>query len=273
MFSHRVFTQCSFLHKSTQRFHTISRSSPRPSLLSHASKMSHPRIAARPIHAFPYGSRSTRSKAVIWSFIGLNTAVFGAWQYAAGSGPFEVVKMADRLPVMRYLQKNFLISVDHVRSGRFWTIITSEFSHQDLRHFVFNMIAFHQLSKVLIYSGVPASRIVGLILGSAVTASAAFLVDFSSRAHSSNGLVKHVGLGASGVVMGVTATVACIAPKMTVAVMGIIPMPLWLFGAGTALVDTYLLGGNTGIGHSAHLGGAAFGVAYYFFRLRRYGMR
>jgi membrane associated rhomboid family serine protease len=235
--------------------------------------MSHYHIVARPIYTLPNGSRYTRSKAVIWSFIGVNTAVFGAWQYATGSGPFEVVKMADRLPVLRYLQRNFLISIDHIRSGRFWTVITSELSHQDLRHFAFNMIAFHQLAQVLIYSGVPASRIVGLILGSAVTASAAFLVDFSSQTGSNNVLVKHLGLGASGVVMGVTGAVACMAPKTTVALMGILPMPLWLFGVGTALYDTYFLGGNTGIGHSAHLGGAAFGVVYYFLRLRRYGLR
>jgi membrane associated rhomboid family serine protease len=154
-------------------------------------------------------------------------------------------------------------------------MVTSEFSHRDLRHYGFNMFAFYQLSKVLIWSHVPASSIVILILGSAIAASGAFLLDFSSRAalsnQPSNPIVRQVGLGASGVVMGVTGAVACMAPKLMVYLFGVIPVPMWLFGVGTALYDTYFLGGNTGVGHSAHLGGAAFGVAYYFLRLRSYG--
>jgi membrane associated rhomboid family serine protease len=136
------------------------------------------------------------------------------------------------------------------------------------------MFTFYQLSQVLVAFRVPAYLVAGLIAGSAITSSFAFLADMKARmtaqAPYSNVIVKHVGLGASGVVMGVTGAIACMAPKWKVYLFGVIPMPLWLFGVGAALYDTYFLGANTGIGHSAHLGGAAFGVAYYFLRLRKF---
>jgi hypothetical protein len=73
-------------------------------------------VGVRPIYTLPGSSRVSDARKVIWSFIGLNTVVFGAWQY--GLGRFPDVKLKDRLPVLNYLQRNFLLSVDHFRDGK-----------------------------------------------------------------------------------------------------------------------------------------------------------
>jgi membrane associated rhomboid family serine protease len=210
------------------------------------------------------GARLQQCKTLIWSVVGVNAAVFATWQFANNSRePYA-------LQARRILNQNFLISLQHIRSNRYWTMITSEFSHVSLAHFGFNMVALYQLSQVLVYTpGVTAVSIAGLMVGSAVAASAGFLVD-AAVARQANAHVQKVGLGASGIVSGITAAVAFMAPKMQILLFGIVPMPMWAFGVGTVLYDTYFLGGNTGIGHSAHLGGAAFGVAYYFLRLRKF---
>lgn len=80
-------------------------------------------------------------------------------------------------------------------------------------------------------------------------------------------------LGASGMVMGVGAVAACLAPTLPVQLMFIpIPMPLILLVASYAAVDSYFVNSTTSrIGHSAHLGGGVAGVAYYLLFLTRLG--
>jgi membrane associated rhomboid family serine protease len=52
-------------------------------------------------------------------------------------------------------------------------------------------------------------------------------------------------------------------------IYGIIPLPLWATVAGYAVYDGYYLNDNNSrIGHAGHLGGLAFGIAYYLLRLR-----
>ncbi|KAF2429510.1 hypothetical protein EJ08DRAFT_650353 [Tothia fuscella] len=205
-------------------------------------------------------NRAKNCTTLLYTVIGINTMVFVGWQFANSSRDQNAMK------VKRFLTENFLLSLQHLKEGRWSTLITSEFSHINLAHFGFNMFAFYQMSQVLVYTpGVTPLSIATLIFGSALAASAGFLGEASVDQHQ-----RKVGLGASGIVSGITASVALLAPKLTVLVFGVVPMPMWVFGVGTIVYDTYFLGGNTGIGHSAHLGGAAFGVLYYFLRLRKF---
>ncbi len=71
--------------------------------------------------------------------------------------------------------------------------------------------------------------------------------------------------GASGAIAGVVLLFALSFPKQTILFMFVIPMPAWLFGA---IVVAWDIWGATGradqnIAYAAHLGGAAFALAYF----------
>ena len=77
-------------------------------------------------------------------------------------------------------------------------------------------------------------------------------------------------LGASGVVMGVSAVATCLLPRAPIQLMLIpISFPLWVATIGYAVVDSYFLDSPTSrTAHAGHLGGLVFGTFYYFAFLR-----
>ncbi|KAK5172804.1 uncharacterized protein LTR77_002924 [Saxophila tyrrhenica] len=219
--------------------------------------------------------KSQRSATgAIWAIIGLNTLVFGAWQYA---------KATQDAGLVQKLQENFTISLQGWRQGRVWTALTSAFSHNWLPHFFFNMFAFYSFGSALAFiPGIGAAHIVPLCVGSALVGSASFLYDAYQRSppQKQGGRMSSYmpvetyrsGLGASGMVMGVGATAACLMPFLPTNIMFIpIAIPLWATTLLFVGVDTYFLHSNSPVGHSAHLGGAIFGAMYYFAYLRRFG--
>lgn len=51
-----------------------------------------------------------------------------------------------------------------------------------------------------------------------------------------------------------------------------VDIPLWVLMIGYIAYDSYRLNSNEStIGHSAHLGGSAFGILFYSLFLRKYG--
>jgi hypothetical protein len=79
-------------------------------------------------------------------------------------------------------------------------------------------------------------------------------------------------LGASGAVMGVIVLFACLFPKRTLLIWGVLPTPAWVLAALFVLFN--LVGaageptnGDVGVAYMAHLGGAAGGYLYYRLRL------
>lgn len=77
-----------------------------------------------------YGSYLS-GKRMIWTLIGLNTVVFGAWQIAAATNNHELT---------RKLHQHATLSEDNLVAGRYHTLVTSAFSHKDLGHFALNMV-------------------------------------------------------------------------------------------------------------------------------------
>lgn len=204
----------------------------------------------------------TSAKPVIWSIIGLNSAVFFAWQYSISQ---RDTRLIDKL------QKNFSLSVQGLKEGRYWTVLTSAFSHQWLPHFFFNMFTFHTFATLAAMRGVGALPLSALCIGSALAGSLSFAYHLQSQ-NSGKPTSLRSGLGASGMVMGVGAVATCLAPFAPMQIMFIpINIPLWMITVGYALVDTYYLHSESPVGHSAHLGGSVFGVAFYFARLRGLG--
>lgn len=109
-----------------------------------------------------------------------------------------------------------------------------------------------------------------IAVGSGVTGAAGYLYNrYLQTQGSARGDVTR-GLGFSGAVMGISSVAACLAPTAQVQLYGIIPLPLWALVAGYAAYDGYYVNSSDSrIGHAGHLGGLAFGLAYYALRLRK----
>ncbi|KAF2399963.1 hypothetical protein EJ06DRAFT_41178 [Trichodelitschia bisporula] len=217
----------------------------------------------RSFTASPYNSaREAQCSRFIIGFIGLNAAVWAAWQYAK-------TRDSDGKPrrgLLNFMGANFLLSWPAVFHGNIWVMLTSAVSHYDAMHFLANMLAFFTLTSGLASHPLfTVTRLVQLTIGAAVSGSTAFLLN-----HSTGPSRNRRGLGASAIVSGITTTLAFVAPRATVNLFGIIPMPMWFFGLATILYDTYFMGSTSSmIGHDAHLGGAAFGYLFYVLKLRR----
>jgi membrane associated rhomboid family serine protease len=222
----------------------------------------------------PYGSY-TSARMAIRTIIGLNTAVFGTWYYARSTKDSKL---------LQWLNENFTLSMVNYREGRYWTLLTSAFSHQNFVHFLFNMFAFNAFGSILAFvPGVGAGHIVSLCLGSAITGSFAFLYTHGIMDPPSNskvpnaivgaGRIQFSALGASGMIMGAGLAATCLMPRAPMSLLfPPVTLPLWALMGIYVGIDLYFLGDvKSKIGHDAHIGGAVYGAMYYFGNLRKYG--
>lgn len=212
--------------------------------------------------------RSSRSKimTITWIIIGINTAIFSAWQYA---------KTNRDQNLLHSLYKHTLISPDHLAAKLYHTTLTSAFTHESLGHFAFNMINLHTFATLLsIHPGLRTANFLYLTFGSAAAASLSWLYHTAQnyrRPVGSGG--RKTACGASGIIMGLAAAGTCLAPHAPMTLFFIpVPVPLYVITAAYFFLDTYLLNAEgSRVGHAAHLGGGAFGVLFYFARLRGLG--
>lgn len=167
-----------------------------------------------------------------------------------------------------FLFRHFLVSMESLEEGRYYTLLTSEFSHASFLHFFLNMYVLYGFGP-LVEITLGARRFLGFYLAAAALASL-------SHALLSAYLLGEPGLpalGASGAISGLLLVFALLFPRQRILLLGIIPMPA-IFGAFLIVgIDLWGLyrqahGGTLPIGHGAHLGGALAGLLYYFFRLR-----
>jgi membrane associated rhomboid family serine protease len=200
----------------------------------------------------PLGTEARRSSPVASTILVANLVVFGLW--LSGALP---------LPVMI---ENFLVSWRHLEDGRFWTLLTSVFSHNWLFHLLVNMIVLRSF-------GPPLERLLG---------SAGFLGFYlvaglsGSLAHAlvSNYLMdspEQAALGASSALAGVLLVFSLTFPKARVLLFFVIPLPaiaaaLLFIGIDIWGLTMQIRNGGWPIGHGAHLGGALVGAVYFAWR-------
>lgn len=254
----------------------------------------------------PPSPPSTATNLTIWTLIGLNTAIFALWQYASHQPPTPYLhRRHETNPLTpETLTAHTTLSWPNLHAGRYWTLLTSAFSHQDPIHFAFNMLSLRAFATILTrIPGLTPSHLIFLATGSALAGSLGFLYHDSHRqltaqrgqggnligrtvegtdrqisrgipGAAARGIEIHrSALGASGMVMGFGAAATCLAPLTRMAVMFCpVPVPLWALTTVYAAVDTYFLDdARSGVAHSAHLGGAVFGGVFYLVVLRRLG--
>lgn len=167
-----------------------------------------------------------------------------------------------------FMAQNFLVSWDALVEGRYWTLLTSVFSHNMLFHFLINMFVLNSFGRVLEDTIGPKRFIIFYLV-------AGILSSFVHCAVSQYYLHQPstAALGASGAVAGVVLLFSLLYPREKIYLLGFIPLPA-IWGALAFIgLDIWGLieqghGGGLPIGHGAHLGGAFTGIFYFFFFIR-----
>ncbi|KAF8211332.1 hypothetical protein K438DRAFT_1807129 [Mycena galopus ATCC 62051] len=197
---------------------------------------------------------------VFYGILGLNVAVFTGFWWAKQKITVE------RDPRMyRWMTNHFTCSWRNLKQGRIWTLFTSAFAHEGFAHILFNGFTFYFMAPLTL-SILGSRQFIFLYLGGGAIAelgSIAYTNIFQNGRDPSS-------LGASAAIYSTLSFLACAAPRMTLLLYGIIPVPIWLAVSGIFAYDTYRTAADSGgiTNTSAHVGGLMAGIGY--FALRRF---
>lgn len=195
------------------------------------------------------------SDAVVKGLIGLNIAGFLLWRVAPGG-----------------MHTHATVSIEGLRAGRVWTVLTAAFSHQDIWHLGGNMLGLYFFGRDVgrLFGG---KRLLALYLAGAAVGSLAhcgwYYYQACKTGQGRYGRARWFGftpsaLGASAAVNSIMVVDILLFPARTVLLYGILPMPAALLGALWLYQDVSgTLGGHSHIAHAGHLGGAATGLAFF----------
>lgn len=202
----------------------------------------------------PDGSRGqtlplSQTPRALWVLLGLNLLVFVLWN-SWGRSPQGWF----------FMQLHFVHATEALH--RFWTLLTSSFSHHDAGHLFFNMFALWVFGRS-VAQAIGQRGLVHLYLVGGVVASLA------SQALAAITGQPSAGLGASGAVMAIAVAYAALFPRRKLYLNFLVPVPAWLAVAGYVLLDVFgLFDPHSEIGHMAHLGGALYGLLYWLTAIR-----
>ncbi len=157
----------------------------------------------------------------------------------------------------RAIFDRYQFQVGQVRYNKqYYRLITSGFLHADWGHLFFNMLTLYFFaSPIMYYYGVFV--FIWLYLGSIVAGNAFSLWLYKNRP-------SYAAIGASGGVSGVLFAAIALAPLSNIALYGLLAMPAWIFATLYFAYSVAMLLKPRpwdNIGHAAHLGGAALGMA------------
>lgn len=193
-----------------------------------------------------------KSSALLKIIIFLNIIVFLGWLSS-----FDT-------PRFTFMFENFLISWDALEQGRFWTLLTSVFSHSSFFHLMINMYVLYGFGMVL-------NQLMGTM-----TFLNFYLISgiLGSFMHALLSLIlmdkpELPALGASGAIAGIIMLFSLTFPKQKLLLMGLIPIRAGWGAILIIAIDLWGLfaqtsGGGYPIGHGAHLGGALMGLIWFF---------
>jgi membrane associated rhomboid family serine protease len=172
-----------------------------------------------------------------------------------------------RLPFFREPFTDALaLNVDKVMHGEVWRLLTYAFLHStsNIWHILFNLLTLWFFGRQVEDDYGPR-EFAGFYLVSAVVSGLVYTAATLVGLHKGG-----VAVGASGAVVAVLVLCACNHPKQVVYLFFVLPVPVWGAIAFLVVLDSFSLFGNArnNIATSAHLGGAAFGAAYFLSGLR-----
>ena len=184
------------------------------------------------------------------------------------------------------MRTHFLVSESSLANGYWHTALTAAFSHNSFNHLFGNMFTLYFFGRdVALACG--GAYLLNLYLVGGVVSSLAhvgyeryerrkrkphvgffdkrehesFFSWFDERMDKIARLAAPASLGRLGV-SSIIAMSVLMMPHRKIYLYGILPLESWVFGAMFLLRDYAGLGTQDGIGHSAHLGGAASVLAF-----------
>ena len=171
-----------------------------------------------------------------------------------------------------FIRRNFFCSLDNVKSGRWWVILTCSSEHVQPCHLLLNMWALWGIGRHFIgLFGAPAFLKTWLV--SAITGSLGILY---WEKHKNNDHTPVIGaVGSSTALFGLPSAESTFLLHLFAKTSVSAPLPLRIppaycfcaFGASVFCLYSDIL---PSIGHAGHLGGMAGGVAAYILFLRRF---
>jgi len=227
-----------------------------------------------------------RNENVIYAIIIQNILVYILWEYA-----IYIKEVNFDSELLDFMHNHFTISWSNlVRKKRYWTVLTSMFSHQDLIHLANNMFTFYSFSLPVIRCIGKKKFIISYLL-SGISSSLAHVYFYHSIVPRINGnrynnifydlffsiYVKNSydnvsGLGASGAITGINTIFACLYPTRLVTYNNYLRLPAWLTMSLFIFGDFYrsitLTNGN--IDTIGHVGGGIAGYLFYLYSLKPY---
>ncbi|KAI0254298.1 hypothetical protein BJV78DRAFT_1152427 [Lactifluus subvellereus] len=198
---------------------------------------------------------------LLFGILGVNGAVFAAWSYVQ---MFQNV--ADRPPgvkrLTRWLQNNFTNSYENLHKGRFWTLVTSTFSHAQPGHAFVNGLTFYFFAPAVLTVLGGNAQFLALYLGSGAFASLASLVWNKERNYQS--------LGASGAIYALASLFAFARPRAQFLLFFVVRMPAWACMGSIACFDVYnaFTRQFPSLDSAGHVGGLTAGALYWIMRTR-----
>jgi len=167
----------------------------------------------------------------------------------------------------RFMAEWFALSGTNFRELKVWSLISYGFLHSTAGffHILGNMLGLFFIGRI-VEPLIGRERFLGLYLGATLAGGLVYLVLHF------NGASPVVG--ASAAVMGILSFFCLLYPErpITLLLFFILPVtmkPKWIFWGSLAIsaggILFYELPGNSGIAHSAHLGGLLAGIFYYRF--------
>ncbi|KAJ2730551.1 hypothetical protein IW152_005178 [Coemansia sp. BCRC 34962] len=174
--------------------------------------------------------------------------------------------------MMTWLTRNCSTMWANLVQGRIWTLVTPAFSHVDPVHLLINMFILHSFGPDVARMLGP-KRFIGFYLGAAVAGNlvSAFVrgIIIPLRTGDMSSMVQP-SIGASTSVIGLTTLFACVYPMAQFQLFLIIPVRAWLATVGFIGWDLWrvMKHKSSKADGAGHLGGAAAGLAYYWFKLR-----
>lgn len=89
------------------------------------------------------------AKGLLWTTIGANVYVWAKWhivpdEKAVKQGRESHAYQMAKHKQLQYMNDNYTLSRKNFAEGRWWTIITSAFSHIDMAHLGINMLVLRE---------------------------------------------------------------------------------------------------------------------------------
>ncbi len=160
------------------------------------------------------------------------------------------------------LMGKFIFHPVSVKEHKQWyRLLTSGFLHADWNHLIFNMLTlfFFGGNVEKLFEMIGLGGAVGYILFYLAAIVVSSLPSYFKHKNNDH----YYALGASGAVSAVMFAVVLFAPWSTILLKFIIPIPFILYAVGYIAYSAYMdKKGGDNIGHSAHLYGALFGIAF-----------